>query len=125
MYCFSKPGREAIAAFLVAQRDQKFSYDEVGCSQQETPKGYIADHNRIKLGRGADTFERAKLAVRQWKMFDMPWIQLCWADTPIEPGTTVGVLVSHLGFWSLNAARIVYLIEERGSSEKYGFAYGT
>ena len=58
-------------------------------------------------------------------MFDMPWIDLCWPDTPIEPGATVAVLVSHLGFWSLNAARIVYVIDDRGSSEGYGFAYGT
>jgi len=32
---------------------------------------------------------------------------------------------SHFGFWSLNAARIVYLIEEDGPCEKHGFAYGT
>jgi len=63
--------------------------------------------------------------VRAWKMFDMPWIELCWPDTPIEPGATVAVLVSHLGFWSLNACRIVYVIGEHGASEKYGFAYGT
>jgi uncharacterized protein (UPF0548 family) len=77
------------------------------------------------LGQGANTFERAKSAVRLWKMFDMPWISLCWPDTPIETGATVAVLVSHLGFWSLNACRIVYVIDEQGPSEKYGFAYGT
>jgi uncharacterized protein (UPF0548 family) len=125
MYCLSKPGRESIDAFLGAQRSQKFSHTEVGCSRGQAPKGYIADHNRIKLGEGADTFERAKCAVRQWKMFDMPWVQLCWADAPIESGTIVAVLVSHLRFWSLNAARIVYVIEEHSSSEKFGFAYGT
>jgi uncharacterized protein (UPF0548 family) len=37
----------------------------------------------------------------------------------------VAVLVSHLGFWSLNACRIAYVIEEHGGKEKYGFAYGT
>ena len=59
-------------------------------------------------------------------MFDMPWIRLCWPDTPIQPGATVALLVSHLGFWSLNACRIVYVIEEEyGSPQKYGFAYGT
>ncbi len=52
----------------------------------------------------------------------MPWIQLCWGNAAIEPGTTVAVLVSHLGFWSLNAARIVYVIDE---SRRFGFAYGT
>jgi uncharacterized protein (UPF0548 family) len=55
----------------------------------------------------------------------MPWIDLCWPDTPMERGVSVAVLISHLGFWSLNACRIVYVIDEHGSSEKYGFAYGT
>jgi hypothetical protein len=58
-------------------------------------------------------------------MFDMSWIDLCWPDTPIELGATVAVVIPHLGFWSMNACRIVYLIEEHGSVEKHGFAYGT
>jgi uncharacterized protein (UPF0548 family) len=125
MFCSSKPNRDSILAFISAQQNQQFSYPEVGCSRQRAPTGYTVDHNRIKLGQGADTFERARHAVRQWKMFDFPWIDLCWSDTPIEPGATVAVLVSHLGFWSMNACRIVYVIEEEGPSERYGFAYGT
>ncbi len=87
--------------------------------------GYTTDHNRIRLGEGEEVFARAVKAIRQWKMFDMPWIQLCWPDAPIEEGATVAVLVSHLGFWSLNASRIVYVIEQDGSDKKFGFAYGT
>jgi uncharacterized protein (UPF0548 family) len=125
MFSVSKPNRNSIMAFLSAQQNKTFSYAEVGCSRQQAPKGYIADHNRIKLGQGVDVFERAKCAVRKWKMFDMPWIDLCWSDTPVELGANVAVLVSHLGFWSMNACRIVYVIDEHGPSEKYGFAYGT
>ena len=58
-------------------------------------------------------------------MFDMPWLQLCWPSTPAEPGVNLAVLTYHLGFWSLNACRVVYMVDEHGSSEKYGFAYGT
>jgi uncharacterized protein (UPF0548 family) len=125
MFCLSKPNRNSVLAFLSAQQNRAFSYPEVGSSRREAPKGYIADHNRIKLGQGADAFERAKWALRKWKMFDMPWIDLCWPDRPIQPGANVEVVVSHLGFWSVNACRIVYVIDEHGSSEKYGFAYGT
>src|SRR3984893_9445101 len=125
MFCSSKPNRSSILAFISAQLNQQFSYPEVGYSRQSAPTGYSVDHNRIKLGQGADTFERAKRAVRQWKMFDFPWIHLCWPETPIEPGATVAVLVSHLGFWSMNACRIVYVIEEEDPFEQYGFAYGT
>jgi uncharacterized protein (UPF0548 family) len=30
-----------------------------------------------------------------------------------------------MGFWSLNVSRIVYVMEEQGAVEKFGFAYGT
>ena len=55
----------------------------------------------------------------------MSWVSLYWSETPIEPGATVAVLISHLGFWSINASRIVYVIQEQGRIEKYGFAYGS
>jgi len=55
----------------------------------------------------------------------MPWLELCWPDAPIEPGSTVAIVVSHFGFWSLNASRIVYVIDERNSIQRFGFAYGT
>jgi len=125
MWCLSKPERKKIRQFLSAQAGKQFSYAHVEASRERAPDGYNVDHNRIQLGEGADIFERAKSAIRQWKMFDMPWIELCWPDTPIKTGATVAVLVSHLGFWSLNACRIVYEIDERGDSEKFGFAYGT
>jgi uncharacterized protein (UPF0548 family) len=125
MFCRSRPDRNKIAGFLSDQQKQTFSYSQVGCSQQQVPAGYVADHNRIELGSGPEVFERAKRAVRAWKMFDMPWIELCWPDAPVEQGVTVAVLISHLGFWSLNACKIVYVIHEHGPSERYGFAYGT
>lgn len=37
----------------------------------------------------------------------------------------VAVLARHLGFWSLNSARIVYTVEEGDAVERFGFAYGT
>jgi uncharacterized protein (UPF0548 family) len=52
-------------------------------------------------------------------------VRLCWGDTPIETGATVAVIVRHLGFWSMNACRIVYVLEENGAVERFGFAYGT
>jgi Domain of unknown function (DUF1990) len=117
MFRLSRPNRNAIAAFVSAQQNQAFSYAEVGYSRQQAPKGYVADHHRIQLGKGVEAFERAKCAVRHWKMFDMPWIDLCWPNTPVEPGAHVAVLIAHLGFWSLNACRIVYVVDEDRPSE--------
>jgi uncharacterized protein (UPF0548 family) len=64
-------------------------------------------------------------AVRQWKMFDVPGIQLCWPAVPIQPREAVAVIIKHFGFWSLNCCRIVYVIDEDGPTRRFGFAYGT
>ena len=58
-------------------------------------------------------------------MFEMPWANLCWPDAAIEAGVTVAPVFSHFGFWSMNAARIVYVIDEREDTQRFGFAYGT
>jgi len=125
MFSLKKPAPETIHEFLAAQIRQKFSYASVGASRTQAPSGYIVDHNRIQLGQGSAAFERAKNAIKRWKMFDIAWLELYWPSTPIEEGATVAIAVSHIGFWSLNAARIVYTVEEHGAPEKYGFAYGT
>jgi uncharacterized protein (UPF0548 family) len=125
MYFLSKPTPDKIRTFLSAQKDQPFSYAHVGASRGNLPDGYTVDKNRVRLGEGLECFARAVEAVRQWKMFDMPWVELCWPDAPIQEGATVAVLVKHLGFWSLNASRIVYVIEEDGTDKRFGFAYGT
>ncbi|MGI9048777.1 MAG: DUF1990 family protein, partial [Rubrobacteraceae bacterium] len=111
--------------FLRSQRDAPFSYEEVGASREGAPPDYTVDHNRVKLGSGEETFVRAVEALRHWKMFDLGWVRAV-APGPPEVGRTVGVLARHYGFWSLNACRVVYLIEdEKEGLRRYGFAYGT
>lgn len=127
MFLINKPNEQIIAQFLALQKDKPFSYANVGASRNSNlPRGYNLDHNRVMLGTGRDVFNRAIQAVRSWKMFDFAWLKLCWDNTPIEVGSTVAILVNHFGFWSLNAARIVYVLEESNDEiEKFGFAYGT
>jgi uncharacterized protein (UPF0548 family) len=55
-------------------------------------------------------------------MFAAP---LAWIEPqpiPIEVGAQAGVIIHALGLWWLNAARIVYVIDE---PRRFGFAYGT
>ncbi|MEP6923336.1 MAG: DUF1990 domain-containing protein [Pyrinomonadaceae bacterium] len=126
MFLLSKPDDRTIQSFLDARHNDDFSYSEIGASLRNTaPAGYNIDHNRIQLGTGISDFTKAIAAVQSWQMFAMPWVRLCWADTPIEVGRTVAALIEHLGFCSLNASRIVYVVEEKGEIERYGFAYGT
>jgi len=58
-------------------------------------------------------------------MFDVDWVEVHPPGCPISPGINVAVLARVLGVWYLNACRIVYLIDETGAVETYGFAYGT
>ena len=125
MFLLTKPNKKTIQAFLDRCADDGFSYKEIGDSRTGSPPQYNTDHNRIHIGNGLEHFEKAKAAIRSWKMFDMPWAELCWPDTPIEIGKNVAALISHLGFYSLNACRIVYIIDETEPIQRFGFAYGT
>jgi len=128
-----RPDATAIARHLGAQRALPFSYPEVGRSRDgqvpsgyvseprdgQVPSGYKLDHNRQLLGRGEATFAAAKDAIRGWRMFP------AWAA--IEPRAPIArdeviAIVIRAGVWWLNAARIVYVIDE---PRRFGFAYGT
>ena len=102
-----------------------FSYPEVGATRGNPPSGYTVDHNRVQLGFGKECYERAIGALRNWKQFDLGWVQMVPAGTPIEVGSVVAIFTRHFGFWSLNACRVVYVINEDGPIRKFGFAYGT
>jgi uncharacterized protein (UPF0548 family) len=85
----------------------------------------VVDHNQVRLGDGPDVFEQATMALRRWRMFQLEWVELFWPSAPIEVGTDVAVLVRACGLWSLNACRIVYVVDETTPVRRYGFAYGT
>jgi uncharacterized protein (UPF0548 family) len=122
MFLLTRPTAAYIAAFLEARKADSFSYTDVGVTRTSPPRGFAVDHNRIMLGHGEEVFDRAKKAVRQWKMFDIPGIELFYSDSPIETGRDVALLAKHLGIYSLNACRIVYVVDE---PSRFGFAYGT
>ncbi len=125
MFSLFEPSDAQIKNFLAAQKDLPFSYEEVGASKEKIPSGYPINHRRIRLGSGAETFARAKKAVQSWTMYRLDWTRLYPADAPIAEDETVCVVVNHGFCWSLNPCRIVYVLEENGAVERYGFAFGT
>jgi uncharacterized protein (UPF0548 family) len=125
MFLLHRPPENQIRQFLSAQQGQAFSYPDAGITGRFVPRGYKIDHNRIKLGNGPAVFQMAVEAIKRWEMFNIGWLQLCWPEAPIEAGSSVAVLAHHLGFWSLNACRIVSVIDEDGDGRRYGFIYGT
>jgi uncharacterized protein (UPF0548 family) len=126
MFLFQQPSNKCVAKFISSQRDLPFSYAAVGATREEDAlSGYHVDHNRTKLGDGRETFQRAVMALRNWKQFDLGWVEIVPSATAIEVGATVAVQARTFGFWSLSACRIVYLIDEEELVKKFGFAYGT
>src|SRR5712691_3009807 len=112
MFLIRKPGVEWIEQFLSAQVSRDFSYAEVGATRGDLPSGYTVDHNRVRLGHGAQLFSEATACLRGWKMFKLGWVEVFHSRAPIRTGATVAVLVHHFGFWSVNACRIAYVFAE-------------
>lgn len=125
MFLLTEPNEKQLCAFLEAQKEKPFSYTEIGASKQGAPTGFNLDHNRLKLGEGAEKFALALRALQRWQMFNLGWVRVLQPDAPIEIGTCAVVIVRHFGFYSLNACRIVYVMNEDAQVKKYGFAYGT
>jgi uncharacterized protein (UPF0548 family) len=114
-----KPTRRFIDDFIAAQATTGFSYAHMGTSASGAPSGFVLDEIHTRLGAGQSTFTRAAEA-------DLDWVELCWPETPIEPGRTVAVLARVLGFWWLNACRIIEVIDRQvGPVRQFGFVYGT
>jgi uncharacterized protein (UPF0548 family) len=122
IFTLTKPSRKSIDAFLLHAKTQSFSYPETGLTRGENPGEYTVDHSRITLGSGNETFRCAISAIRAWEMFNIGWVRLLPQNAPITAGANVAVVIHHFGFWSKNASRIVYVIEEE---RRFGFAYGT
>ncbi|MDI1241363.1 MAG: DUF1990 domain-containing protein [bacterium] len=130
MFLLTKPTRAEIDSFLEQASTTDLSYPDVGATSNlssgssilTAASGYNVDHNELKIGDCEKDFGRAKQAIRDWRMFDFPWVELCWPSILIEEDQNVGILIRHFGFYSLNAARIVYTIDE---ADWFGFAYGT
>jgi len=126
MFFLRKPSEAAVRRFVSSQENLPFSYKNVGASREgAAPRGYVVDRYRVRLGEGPEAYARAVEALREWRQFDLGWVRLLPPRASIEGGKIVGVLARHYGFWSLNTARIVYLLEESGEVERFGFGYGT
>jgi len=125
MFLLSTPSDRELREFVSRLSASSYSYAEVGATSSAIPSAYTIDHNRVRLGSGATSWDNAVRAIRSWEMFSIGWTQLCWPDTPIRVGADVAVLIRHFGFYSLNGARIVYVIDDDGPRKRFGFAYGT
>ena len=123
MFFARRPSSQAIERILVDSRLLPLSYGEFGIVN-ERPQGKRFDEQCAVIGHGSGDFERARGALLSWKHFDIGWVETFPPRAQVEVGTVVAVLIRHFGFWSLNGARIVYLVGGN-DDRRFGFAYGT
>ncbi len=125
MFRFSQPSPDDIQRFLATATSSPLSYVAVGIASQASPAGYQIDAAAAPLGTGVEIYARAVRALRRWTMFDLGWTRATPSAESIAPSVNVAVVVRHLGIWSLNGCRVVYMLESDPRTERYGFAYGT
>jgi uncharacterized protein (UPF0548 family) len=124
MLQFVAPSQGSIQAFLTAQSATTLSYDAVGATRGTLPDGFRVDHRRVLLGYGEEIFRRAREAVLNWRMYP-PWVHATCSTGHAEAGAVVAIAARAWGLWSLNACRVIYTVDEPGSVQQFGFAYGT
>lgn len=125
VWSFRKPSIEFIRRFLDEQQKLKVTYSFVGATAATPPAGFVVDRTRIRLGRGEAAFLAAKTALQRWDQFRLNWLEVYPSETPLQTGAVVAVLAWAAGLWWLNACRIVYVVNENGPVNSFGFAYGT
>lgn len=123
MFLVRRPSPAAIDRFLRESADLALSYGPVGIlGSGPSPRGVT--EVAVAIGHGDADFARAKAALVSWQQFNLGWVEVFPRQAPIAVGTVVAVLIRHLGFWSLNGCRVVYLTGGR-DERRFGFAYGT
>ena len=125
MWHLRRPTESQTRDFRERQKNQPFSYPEVGQSLDGSPAGYNLDHNRVLLGHGQAVFEAACAALSRWEMFPGTWASIQPAGTPIQKGTVAAMVAKTFGLWWLTACRIVYVLDEQQPFRRFGFGYGT
>lgn len=100
------------------------AYAEVGASRHDcppAPAGYVLDHGRVLVGRGAEDYREARELLERWGHFQLGWTYVR-PDTPVREGAGVCV-AARLGLWVRNPLRVVYVDESTGEGLKKRFAY--
>lgn len=124
-----KPSPDTLRRFVAAKDPLGFTYSDVGATDQTPPsgypKGFVVDQTRIVLGTGESVFRSAKAALQKCDHLRLGWVDFWSPQSRTETGQVVAIMGWAIGFWWLNPCRIVYRVDETGTTDKFGFAWGT
>ena len=118
-----RPDAALIRRVLEEQHGLEPSYATPGMTRAPSvPRGYVVDRYRACIGDGDADFERARTSLFDWSIWRQPWLELFHEGRPADAGTTVALVSRQAGFFTLNACRVIYRLDERDRS---AFAYGS
>ncbi|HEX6961584.1 MAG TPA: DUF1990 domain-containing protein [Lacipirellula sp.] len=120
-----KPLAGDVEQFIAAQKQLDFTYAAVGSTNEMLATSPNVDFVQVRLGDGAAAFEAARAALERWDHFRLGWVEPCEPLAPIQAGEIAAIAIRAMGAWWLNAARIVYVVDEGGPVSRFGYAYGT
>jgi uncharacterized protein (UPF0548 family) len=124
-----RPSEAEIVAHL-ASPGLTFRYPEVGATRdaealERLAAEYDVDRERFELGRGRAVFEAARASLLAWRHFEIPWLKLHGATSPVQPGQVVATETRAAGLWFVNRCRVVYGEGLAIPADVAAFAYGT
>jgi uncharacterized protein (UPF0548 family) len=124
MFLLTRPSTADIERFLDRSQRLPLSYGPSAIAGPPSPLRRVDDEVTV-IGHGDADFEHACAALARWQHFEIGWVEIFPRHAAIDAGTVVAVLIRHLGFWSLNGARVLYRITPTSARRACGFAYGT
>lgn len=122
MFLLRRPTPAQIDRVLASQRDAPLTYADPGRTRAGPRRRLFVNHHEAEMGSGEDAFRRAVAAVKGWAMYDLPWTAVHPPAAPVAEGAVLATVIHHLGFWSINPCRVVYVEEEE---RRFAFALGT
>ena len=123
MLAFTKPRESEVQKMLDGQKHLSLTYPEVGVTRGGViPSGYGTDKVVAEIGRGAECFAKSVTLMKNWAEYGLNWIEVFPHGAELKADSVVVVAAFFVGLWSLNACRVIYVIDEE---TRFGFGYGT
>jgi len=115
MFYVRRPTPQQIALVLAEQRQLEPDYIDTGLSHPERellpPRDWSVDRHCVCLGEGETVFAGARAGLLEWHIYNNGWTSV-FPQTSPQAGATFIVTAQHFGFYSLNAVRDIYLLDE-------------
>ncbi|KAI4325785.1 hypothetical protein MLD38_031152 [Melastoma candidum] len=89
--------------------------------------GFFTNHARVLVGSGLETFEKGKIALQNWRHFDLKWAFVD-SSTQIQNGVRFCVCAKEFIPWFVMPLEVVYVTENRNKKKGialYRFGSGT